>query len=491
MHQSQATKCLVFFPLLTLSTLLKTIPSRGIDFISFTFSSTLKLVSEKMKMVAKICCILFIAVLCESKKSLVPQAIFELVQSYYGERRAVIEVFYIREVKILDETLKLLKSEKQLIITEIDMDHYVEIIRERQSDRITFMKDAIFLFDTMKNYRKFLFLRISDDFEFNHLVYFEDASKKSIQKILQRHNYRIFLLVENDQISLQTMTMYTKTKCRAVQLVEINKFFSLERKWKTEKFFRPRIEHFHGCKLTIAVDAYAQLPFVQLLTTENGTETAEGAIVDMIEALSTHLNFTTNYTKAEIDTFISLNYDLTITSGLLSRLGRELYVSSSGLSSDAICTFSDVFVVPPGALYTSWEKLLLPFDWATWMWLGITFATAFLVILVIKVCKSTSMYEFIIGCNVATPSLNVVAIFMGIGQILIPQRNVTRFLFMNFILFSLIMRTAYQGKYFEFLTSEMRKKRIQTIEELNDKNFTIILETDYYYNYREDLEEEG
>ena len=107
------------------------------------------------------------------------------------------------------------------------------------------------------------------------------------------------------------------------------------------------------------------------------------------------------------------------------------------------------------------------------MWLGITFAVAFLVILLIKVSKSASMYEFVIGSNVSTPSLNVIAIFMGIGQILLPQRNVSRFLFINFVLFSLIMRTAYQGKYFEFLTSDMTRKPIQTIEELQDKNDTL------------------
>ena len=114
------------------------------------------------------------------------------------------------------------------------------------------------------------------------------------------------------------------------------------------------------------------------------------------------------------------------------------------------------------------------------MWLGITFAVAFLVIFLIKLSKSTSIYEFIIGSNVATPSLNVVAIFMGIGQILLPQRNVSRFLFMNFILFSLIMRTAYQGKYFEFLTSDMRRKPMQTIEELKIKNFTVVINSAQY-----------
>ena len=490
-------KCFeAFLPRLILSTFSGTIPSQAIDFISFALSSTLKLVSEKIKMEAKIFCILLITVLCESKRSLVPQAILELVRRNYGEHRAVIEVFYSsRKVEILDETLKLLKSEKQLIITEVDMEDIYESIEEIKSHRNTFVKDVIFLFDTMYNYQDFksrFSVTVGLESELNHLVYCENASEKNIQWEITPFTYETFLLVKNDQISLHAMTMYTEKQCRVEQLVEINQFSILERKWKTEKFFVPKIEHFHGCKLTIAVDAFALLPFVKLLTTENGTETAQCLVVDMIEALSTHLNFTTNYIKLQYDALKIIDYDLTIGSGLLSHTGKEQYLCVSGLSSDVIYTTSDVFVVPPGELYTSWEKLLLPFDWATWMWLGITFAIAFLVILAIKVSKSASMYELIIGSNVATPNLNVVAIFMGIGQILLPQRNVTRFLFMNFILFSLIMRTAYQGKYFEFLTSEMRRKPIQTIEELKDKNFTIILDPRYVDSeYIDNLKDEG
>ena len=98
------------------------------------------------------------------------------------------------------------------------------------------------------------------------------------------------------------------------------------------------------------------------------------------------------------------------------------------------------------------------------------------------------MYDFVIGSNVKTPTLNVIAIFMGIGQILLPQRNVSRIMFMCFILFSLIMRTAYQGKYFEFLTSDMRKKPTQTTEELKDKNFTVIMDIEQHdYLYELDI----
>lgn len=41
------------------------------------------------------------------------------------------------------------------------------------------------------------------------------------------------------------------------------------------------------------------------------------------------------------------------------------------------------------------------------------------------------------------------------------------------IMFSLIIRTAYQGKMFEFLQKEMLKPTIRSIEEMIEQNYTI------------------
>ena len=80
----------------------------GFNFLSH--SCAFQLISEqKFKMVTiKFLFVIFV-VFCESKKSLVPQAILQLVRSNYGERPVVIEIFYnSKKIEILDETLKLL-----------------------------------------------------------------------------------------------------------------------------------------------------------------------------------------------------------------------------------------------------------------------------------------------------------------------------------------------------------------------------------------------
>ena len=113
-------------------------------------------------------------------------------------------------------------------------------------------------------------------------------------------SYESFLLEQNDEISLHAMTMFTEWQCRPEQLVVVNQFANLESKWKTEKFFRPRIENFHGCKLWIdfmvetdedkEMDIY--MPFLGIYQSKNKSFFPEGAIIDMLDALSTQLNFT-------------------------------------------------------------------------------------------------------------------------------------------------------------------------------------------------------
>ena len=452
-------------------------------------SAPFRLTVKSLKMVSIKFLVLLIAVSGESIASLLPKVILQLVQRNYGERPMVIEVFHTsKKVKILDETLKLLSGVKQKVtpinITEIILSENTQPQMECYYDYTikcpqNYSDDAIFLFDTLDNYqtwkKHFEFTqRFTGRLNLNHLVYCEDARQENIKKIITSGTYESFLLEHNDQVSLHAMTMFTEKQCRPEQLVEINQFSRLESKWKTDKFFRARVESFHGCTLRINIYPNMmenQMPFLRRLKV--GDETFfEGAIVDMLNSLSTHLNFTYLHSEAaQVDAKESgLSgwelFDIHFTIKLLEGFNQP--------SSYPIYSTADVAVVPPGELFTSWEKLLMPFDRPTWMWLGIVFAIAFLVILLIKWSKSTSMYDLVIGSNVTTPTLNVIAIFMGTGQNLLPQRNVTRFMFISFILFCLIMRTAYQGKYFEFLTSDMRRKPIQTIEELKDKNFTAI-----------------
>ena len=404
--------------------------------------------------------ILLFVVLCESRKSLVPQAISELVQSNYGESLTKIEVIYnSKRIKILGETLKLLSAVREVKVTNLGspFGHH---------------NQAIMLFDTFQSYLNFaiqiLFGKAEHRSEVDLLIFCEDLTKEKLRSNITSLTFESFLVAENNEISLETMNMFTEHQCNAPQLLEINNFSNSRKKWTTDKFFAPRIENFHGCEIKIAMIP-DNFPYAYWRIQEDGKKVVDGVLIKMVQLLSAHLNFKPVYSTNESPRDLKLGVDIV-----------ELQMFNRSCFSDPIHSTSDVFVVPPGEPYKAWEKLLMPFDGQTWMWLGITFAIAFLVIIWIKLTRSTSMYELVVGSNVSTPTLNVVGIFMGIGQLLLPQRNISRFLFTNFLLFCLIMRTAYQGKYFEFITSNMNKKQIASVDELREKNFTVYVDFDEF-----------
>ena len=411
----------------------------------------------------------FLIALCESRISFVPQAILQLVQSHLNKSSVKIEVFYnTKSMKILDETLKLLSEVTEVKVTKAGSQSEIGYL-------FTFYNDAIFLFDTLDNYLKFEERIVKavpkQKQEIHFLIFCENLTSQKIQENFQVQTFKSFLLHEKNEISLKTMTMFTRQHCRDPQLIELNRFSMKNRKWATGKFFATKFENFHGCELNFLLNGQT-FPFLKYkITEERKVFNVEGVLIKMVEALATHLNFTVRYTLYDEEDVPEFDtHDLWLEVPMVGHLKSQL-----SFLSDPIYSTSDVFVVPPGESYTPWEKLFLPFDEPTWMWLGIVFAIAFLVILIVKISRSSSMYEFIVGSNVMTPTLNVVAIFMGIGQLFLPHRNIARMLFMVFVLFSLIMRTAYQGKYFEFITSDVRKKPISTVAELAAKNLTVFV----------------
>ena len=156
-------------------------------------------------------------------------------------------------------------------------------------------------------------------------------------------------------------------------------------------------------------------------------------------------------------------------------------------TTSTFTSFTLQFLTTPGVLYTSYEKLLMPFDKTTWFLLIITFCISFVVIIITKLLPR-AFQTVIIGSNIKSPGLNVISIFFGIAQIRVPNSEFSRFLFILFIFFCLIIRTAYQGLLFELMTSDKHKPTPKTIHQLIDMDYKVygIKVLDYYDGWFED-----
>jgi hypothetical protein len=104
-----------------------------------------------------------------------------------------------------------------------------------------------------------------------------------------------------------------------------------------------------------------------------------------------------------------------------------------------------------GEEYTSYEKFLLPFDSRTWICCGLTFGCAFLTVFILKIIKNLQIQQIVYGNRVKSPALNILIAFFGQSQNILPTRSFSRVLLMIFILFCLIIRTAYQGVQFDLM----------------------------------------
>jgi len=67
----------------------------------------------------------------------------------------------------------------------------------------------------------------------------------------------------------------------------------------------------------------------------------------------------------------------------------------------------------------------------------------------------------------------LIATFFGISQRRVSARNFARFLLMLYIIWCLIIRTAYQGVLFELLTTDGRKQQDMQFDDFIDNNATL------------------
>lgn len=136
------------------------------------------------------------------------------------------------------------------------------------------------------------------------------------------------------------------------------------------------------------------------------------------------------------------------------------------------------FLVTRGLSYTPAEKMILPFDRWSWILIISSVAIGFIVIGVTVHIVPKSIKHLTIGEMTSDPSFNLVRIVFGMQLTRVATGNCARLLVMIFILFCMVMRTAYQAKSFEFVTGNVRKSTPSSVQELLDRRIPIIEQYD-------------
>lgn len=221
--------------------------------------------------------------------------------------------------------------------------------------------------------------------------------------------------------------------CNTLQLTRINSFSKKFHSWNHSLKVPSEDLNFHQCTFKVYSRIFS-IPFADFLhdkglipffmKVQSILTKRETVEVKMLEIFSHHGNFTIDRVEKIED---SQFYYIT----------NDLCYCDMEFTQHIICA-----AVSPPQLYTDYEKMILPFDEETWIYLIIVFGGAFFGIFLIN-HLSKNVKDIVYGRNVKMPSFNVLGTLFGIGQTKLPENNFGRIILMAFIIFCLIFRTAY------------------------------------------------
>lgn len=360
--------------------------------------------------------------------------------------------------------------------------YYVTNLRPRA---FTFDQSAIIFGDSLslkafkkrsrlKNFHpkhiKFLVLTNSNVLDIIESTY--HLVDKKVDVVFEAYIY--FLHDVRDSILLYTYDWFTTYKCNAKARVHVNNFNKTSLTWQRNVRNYEKFRDLNACKI-VAVQYYAAYL--------NSLNEVSGSAFDILDIVGEMANFSVyRQLGSEIKERNNSNKHLKMPAHLILHNKRKLQpqiitgVSPLSVASKhATTAFTEqkvTLIITDGEPYTSFQKLYLPFDATTWFLLIATFAAAFLTILIINLTPKT-FHAFFYGQGIKMPSLNVIGTFFGIGQVKLPDGNFPRIILMVFIVFCLIIRTAYQGVFFEMITTDMRMPRVENLTEILDRNYTI------------------
>lgn len=129
-----------------------------------------------------------------------------------------------------------------------------------------------------------------------------------------------------------------------------------------------------------------------------------------------------------------------------------------------------IVIVPPGQELSPFNKLLFPFTLIVWSLLLLCIVIGIVIIIVVQL-HFKSLQNFLFGERVNYPILNIFIALLGGTQNRLPRATFGRFLLMNFLLFSLNIRTLYQGSMFQLMQSNRKQSEMQSVDEIIASGF--------------------
>lgn len=211
-----------------------------------------------------------------------------------------------------------------------------------------------------------------------------------------------------------------------------------------------------------------------------------GRDIDLITTIGEALNVTVRIEFLEGDNAWGYLFDNGSGTGAIAKLlngETDIILGDFFLKHDRLKYFGFtapyfasqlVFIIPPPAKFTSFEKFSTPFQTVVWYALTVSCTVGILTILVIFRAPQRVKNIFF-GQSTSSHLTNMFLIVLGFTQTRMPLENFPRLIIMSFILFCMVIRSAYQGSLYGFLQSDGTHQKIQSLDEMIAKDFNFLI----------------
>ncbi|KAG5674041.1 hypothetical protein PVAND_004031 [Polypedilum vanderplanki] len=411
---------------------------------------------------------------------------------------------------VIDDVTNKVNEKIPISLKHVSLTDMLDWNHEFNQSAVVFMKSRRNLF-SFQEISKTMHLKYYGSKRIKFLVYIEEIEhvehflnvlmytrRELINFVGQMYFFEFFIHLDRKmkEILLYAHQIFRSDVCGEFSLDTLNIMNVNSQKWnKTLKNF-DHFENFNGCMLNFYGFNYFGFYLNDISDTINlDVNHFAGAIFEVIQIMSIQHNFTPQYTiniaiDSKVETLRTKNYEPNGRYIFTFSVSPANYSNALLYYTQSISTLNFMFHISYNDLYTNYEKLTMPFDDLTWILMLLTFGLTFATIFGLKI-SSQRIRRIIFGKGINIPAYNALGIFFGISQLRLPKESFPRSTLIIFIWFCLIIRTCWQSKIFEFMTSNMRKPLPASIEDLIQMNYTVIINSyklDHYYDLLNDRE---
>lgn len=367
--------------------------------------------------------------------NVISQAISDVIDELYVKRSENFDIITFGDD--LTEVEKIVESLKNIA------PHRILKIKSDTKWNFKIFNSGVLLFDSVTSLQSFGHKAVlSNKFpkKFFFLTFCQNVTHKEVLEINRNSSllhYQSFLIEQKDFLTFNNVVFYTDRACNKSQLIEVNRFYKKSRKWVYDKKIPDEFKDFHGCRLNIGMKHQAPAAAYDLHSDMATLANVWGYNTIIIQNIAERLNFKISYNPFFWQSQTYLNQSMPIDYLMFSEPIQYIGYGKSFISETYFTTSSTV-MVPPGIPYSSFEKLFLPFEVEVWMLLVFVVGVASGVIFVLQFLPKHAQ-KFVAG-DANSLEMNLIAHSLGGCQKKVPRYNFARFILINFVLFSIVMR---------------------------------------------------